>query len=77
VSALAQRARELEARLESIQSRTEDAREESAQAGSDSPAGSEADLEHTRAVNARLRAEMTELLSFLDELNGILAAAAR
>jgi vacuolar-type H+-ATPase subunit I/STV1 len=78
VTALTERTRDLEARLESVQSRAADSHEEgSTEAAPDRLSGLEADLKSTRAVNARLRAEMTQLLTFLDELNGILAAAAR
>jgi chromosome segregation ATPase len=77
VRALTERTRELEARLESAQSRAADRQDESLEAAWDRLSGVEADLKSTRAVNARLRAEMTELLTFLDELNGVLAAAAR
>jgi len=75
VTALTERTRELEARLESVQSRAADRHEGSMEAARDRLSGMEADLNSTRAVNARLRAEMTQLLTFLDELNGILAAA--
>ena len=77
VRALTERTRELEARLESAQSRDADRHDESLEAARDRLAGVEADLKSTRAVNARLRAEMTALLTFLDELNGVLAAAAQ
>jgi len=75
VTALTERTRELETRLESVQSRAADRHEGSMEVARDRLSGLEADLNSTRAVNARLRAEMTQLLTFLDELNGILAAA--
>jgi chromosome segregation ATPase len=77
VTALTERTRELEARLESVQSRAADRHQGSMEAARERLSGLEADVKSTRAVSARLRAEMTQLLTFLDELNGILAAAAR
>jgi len=77
VTALTERTRELEARLESVQSQAADRHAGSMEAARDRLSGVEADLRSTRAVNARLRAEMMQLLMFLDELNRILAAAAR
>jgi vacuolar-type H+-ATPase subunit I/STV1 len=77
VTALTERARELAARLESVQSRDADRHEGSMEAARERLSVLEADVKSTRAVSVRLRAEMTQLLTFLDELNGILAAAAR
>ncbi len=72
---MAERAGELEARLEGVRSQAADHQEEALQSVRDRLANLESDLQGTRAVNARLRAEMTELVSFLDELNGVLSAA--
>ncbi|MCJ7673326.1 MAG: hypothetical protein MUP67_14960 [Acidimicrobiia bacterium] len=77
VTALTERTRQLEARLESVQSRAADRHEGPMEAARGRLSGLEADVKSTRAVSARLRAEMTQLLTFLDELNEILATATR
>ncbi|UCC69423.1 MAG: hypothetical protein JSV79_05790 [Armatimonadota bacterium] len=74
---LVERERELEARLESVRTQAADGQAESLETARNRLCDMETRLKSVKAVNARLRAEMTELLSFLDELNGVLSAAAR
>jgi len=76
-NAHAERAHELQAQLESLRTQAADRQAESLEAVRSRLTDLETDLKNTKAVNARLRAEMRQLLGFLDELNGVLSAAAR